>query len=156
MKTNIALVSLNFDHTRQLCKDLADQLDMLFADINDILEYNMVNQQMLDMAGKEYFDKEEKKVLASVVQCNNACICCKFEILNKNSNFDVLKSNCLVIFLEYAKSELKNSDIWQKQSYAFDVENSICKKNADISIKFSKNKNTTKDILQSIKKFYNM
>lgn len=145
MKTNIAIISPNIKAIKSACKNLSDKLDMIFADVNDILEYNMVNQHMLEVAGKDYFDKEETKVLASVIGCNNTCLCCSFDILNKKNNFELIKSNCLVIFLKINNQDLFFSDTWQKQTYALDVENKICEKYADIIVETSKNQDVLKE-----------
>ena len=130
MKTNLAILCLSDNYSKYLVKKLADDLDMFFARINDILAYNMIDQNMFNTAGKEYFDKEKEKVVHSVCQYENSVICGTLDIMINNVN--MLKENCLTIYLNIDKDLLEKierkfefSEL-SRLHLAYDEENSIC------------------------------
>ena len=142
MKKNIAFISLKSKYSKTLCKTFAQSLGMIFADIDDILQYNMVNQNMLETAGREYFDSEEQKVLKSVAECENICLNIDFVVINKNNNLQITKENCIVVYLQYPKSffESKNktkSNKMAKLLSAFELEDQICCTFADVVVKLN-------------------
>ena len=140
MKSNIALVCLSNNFLKNLGQMLADDLDMFFADIDDILEYNLVNDDMLDMAGKDYFDKEKEKVIKSVCQYDNSVICGRFEtIIN---NVEKIKDNSLLIYIKindelFQKYECSNNSNYRIKEIAFEEENQLISQFADISLELS-------------------
>ena len=68
IKSNIAILCLSNNYSKYLGKKLADDLDMFFADISDILEYNLIDNNMLETAGKEYFDAQKERVINGICQ----------------------------------------------------------------------------------------
>ena len=57
MKKNITIICLSNKYKKIVAKELADSLEMFYADINDIMEYNLINSEMLLSAGQQYFDE---------------------------------------------------------------------------------------------------
>ena len=135
-----------------------DKLEVLYADFNDILQYNLVNQNMLDVAGKEYFDIEEQKVLKSVVECNNVGLNIDLCILNKGENLNIVKKTCLIMYLRYTKSiieKLNKNEQFTKPTFAYDAEDKIGKRFADIVVDLCGNIKTDCDnIIAQLKNYF--
>ncbi len=72
---------------------------MLYADLEQILEYNMINDDMLEKAGQQYFDENEKSTLKNVANYENTVITLDFSTLNKENNAEILRQSTLVIYL---------------------------------------------------------
>ena len=159
MKNNIAILCLSDKYSKYLGKTLADNLDMFFADINDILQYNMIDQNMLETAGKEYFDKQKEKVIASVCEFENSAICGSFDIMI--NYVKELKNNCLLVYLSIKKEMLKefeNKDELSNdliKNLVFEQEDEICKQSADIVIEITEDKAVNlENIKNSILNYY--
>lgn len=145
IKNNIAFLCLSNNYAKYLGKKFADNLDMFFANISDILEYNLINGDMLETAGKEYFDAQQERVIGSVCQYENTIICGTFEILI--NNVDRLKNNSLVVYLKLDKKTIekyekddKNSKFLIKE-ITFEQEDKLCNDCADIVINIADNDN---------------
>lgn len=162
MKKNIAFISLKSQFCKDVCKSFCDDFEMIYADFNDILQFNLVNQNMLSVAGKEYFDAEEQKVLKSIVSCENIVLNIDFVVLNKGENLKLVKETCLIIYLKFTKKLLeqqnKKTDEQQKKLLvAYDAENKICSGFADLIVEIGGNvQKDCKKITENIKKFYNI
>ena len=64
MKTNLVVVSLIDSMTKQVASKLANDFDLYFADINDILEYNLFNAGDIEKnCGLEYLNKLKQKTI---------------------------------------------------------------------------------------------
>lgn len=100
MKKNITIICLSSQFRKTVAKKLADELDMFYADVNEIMEYNLINSEMLEKAGQEYFDENEQKTLKTISSYENTVLTLNYSTLNKNNNFALLKQNTLIIFME--------------------------------------------------------
>lgn len=162
MKKNIAFISLKSKFCKKLCKIFCDSIEMLYADINDVLQYNMVNQDMLQKAGKQYFETEEQKVLKSVCDCENIGINIDYNLVSKNNNIDIIKNNCLVIYLKHTIDLLTSfnkstSTQHTKLLVAIEEQDKICSSFCDLSVILTgDDKNDCNNIIKQIKKYYNM
>ena len=141
MKKNITIISLASSFKKHIAKKLADELEMIFADVNELMEYNLINDEMLAVAGQEYYDKNERKTLQTIASYENTILTVDFSTLNKSNNIDILKQNSLIIYLalnfedlqninknELDKSQIKLNDI------AFKDRNLLLKNYADIIV----------------------
>ena len=89
MKKNIAIVSLSNNYSRTVSKNIADFLELFYVDLNDIMEYNLVNDEMLEKAGREYFENERQKVITGVAGFDNSLVTGDVELFLTNNNFDI-------------------------------------------------------------------
>ena len=164
LKKNIAIICLNKTYSKKICKAFADFVDMFFADVNDILEYNLIDNKMLETAGIDYFEKQQNKLFCTLISYENTCINCDFAILNKNDNWNRIKNNSLLLFVELTPQQLENQtnvkktkDDFAHPEMALDVETEICKKFADLSIVSKGNVVADiNEISKQITKFYNL
>lgn len=112
MKKNITIICLSSKFRQNVAKQLADELEMFYADVNEIMEYNLINSEMLEKAGQAYFDENEQKTLKTIASYENTILTLNYSTLNKNNNFELLKQNTLIIFIEldYACFSLLNHE----------------------------------------------
>lgn len=100
MKKNITIICLVNDYKKRVAKALADELEMFYADVNEIMEYNLINDEMLEKAGQEYFDKNESKTVKIIASYDNTILTLNFSTLNKGNNLQLLKKDSLIIYLK--------------------------------------------------------
>ena len=100
MKKNITIICLVNDYKKRVAKALADELEMFYADVNEIMEYNLINDEMLQKAGQQYFDENESKTVKTIASYNNTILTLNFSTLNKGKNMEILKKDSLIIYLK--------------------------------------------------------
>lgn len=157
MKNNLVVLSLSNNYSRQVGKELADFFEMFYVDLNDILEYNLVNSKMLEFAGKEYFERERKKIINSVTSYENSLVVADLELFLLNNNFVYFKNNFLIIYLYCDEDELQkyeSSFKIKRNLFAFAEEDEIVKKFADITVKIDfKKDNQFEQIKKALVKY---
>lgn len=99
MKANITVIGLVGNFKKNVAQALADKLEMIFADVNDIMEFNLINSKMIEHAGQDYFDKNESKTVKLLASYENTVITLNLSTLNKNNNIQILKENSVVVYL---------------------------------------------------------
>jgi len=152
LKNNLAIVTLSNNYSRQIGKQLANFLELFYVDLNDILEYNLVNSKMLEVAGKEYFESERQKVIKSVAQFDNSLVVGDIELFLANNNFNYFKNNFYVIYLYCEKDKIdaiENNFNTKRQLFAFEEEDKICRIFASLVIDI---KSDSKNDFEVIKK----
>lgn len=99
MKNNITIIGLVGNFKKNVAKALADKLEIIFADVNDIMEFNLIDNHMIEFAGQDYFDKNETKTVKLLASYENTVITLNFSTLNKGNNLNILKKTCVIIYL---------------------------------------------------------
>lgn len=161
MKTNIAFLCIKSKFCKNICKTFCHAVEMMFADVDEILLYNLVDENMLNYAGKDYFEEQQQKVVKSIAECENICMLVDLVLINNKNNLQCIKDNCLVVYLRYSKEYYQNKNIYskeqnKKQLIAFETEDAICQKIADISVDVSgANKKDCNEIIKKITQYYN-
>ena len=107
MKSNILLVGLDYGFIKNLANDLANKLDMFFLDVNDLIEYNLMDTKNVKVTcGVEYFEKVESKIALSVREYENTVINFPYSLF-LNANFsNLLSERALIIFIKMDKETL--------------------------------------------------
>ena len=137
VKNNILILCLNNQYARQIAKGLSSELEMFYLDINDILEYNLINDDMLDYAGQDYFEKEKLKTIKGLTQYESTMFAGNFELLSQDQNLETLAKSAVIVYIGLTKDFLelqdKNSDEKFKHTLlAFEEEDNFCKSSADV------------------------
>ena len=105
MDTNfnkVVIVSLCDEFSKKIGKNLSQELDMMFCDTKDLVEYELIDKDALKkISTKEYLEGAEKKVIAHIASFENVVVAINFDYLA--NNFDILKYESLVIFLKLKK-----------------------------------------------------
>ena len=137
LKRNLAILSLSNNYSREIGKKIADNFDMFFVDLNDLMEYNLINDNMIEVAGREYFEGERTKLVKSLSQYENSLVVGDLELFFEQNNIVYLKNNYIVIYLHFDKKSLvkyeKNFEI-QRNLSAFLEEDKICEIFKDIKV----------------------
>ena len=107
MKSNITIVGLVDNFKKEVAKVLADKLEKLFADVNEILIYNFVDGNMLETSGQEYFDKCENKVVRQILECENVLINVNLPTFNKEINYELFKEHSVIVYLKLNMNQYK-------------------------------------------------
>ena len=107
MKSNILLVGLDYDFIKNVANELANKFDMFFLDVNDLIEYNLIDTKNVKVTcGVEYFEKVEKKIALSVAEYENTVINFPYSLF-LNANFsNILSERALTIFIKMDKETL--------------------------------------------------
>lgn len=156
-KTNICVIGLSKLFTDEVCKQLSTNLEMYYANLDEILEYELMDINKVEkFCGIEYLIKEEKSILSRVCSYENAVINVDYSIINNKSMLDIIKSNCLIVYLKLTKSKYESLQNFlnlreNEKSLnldVFDDRDFICESVSDIVIHCEQN--DTCDLINAI------
>ena len=101
------MVGLDYEFIKSVANELANKFDMFFLDVNDLIEYNLMDTKNVKVTcGVEYFEKVEKKIALSVAEYENTVINFPYSLF-LNANFSkVLSKRALTIFIKMDKETL--------------------------------------------------
>ncbi len=117
MKTNICVIGLAPTFTQKVAKALADKLEMYFADINALIEFDILNvHQIVDLCGKDYLQKIENKKVKQVASFENSLLTLNFTLLNNDFNSKAIKEKCVVVFLKLNQQAYEKKILKEKYS----------------------------------------
>ena len=117
MKSNILLVGLDYDFVKSVANELANKFDMFFLDVNDLIEYNLMDTKNVKVTcGIEYFEKVEKKIALSVAEYENTVINFPYSLF-LNANFsNILSKRAITIFIKMDKETLVKENFRRKEN----------------------------------------
>lgn len=142
-KTNVCVVGLSKQFTDNLCQELANKLDMFYANINKLFEYELTDlSKVEELCGIEFLIKEEVSIIKRTCTYDNTLICIEYPLLNNNEILKIVKDNCLLIYLgitqENFNDELdrieENNSIKIIEKDAFEDRDFLCRKMADLVV----------------------
>ena len=112
MKTNfnkIVLVPLCDNFSRKIGKTLSQSLGMMFCDAKDLVEYELIDKDMLkQISSKQYMDQAEKKVMKHLASFENVVASISFDYLIHNIN--ILKAGGMIVFLQLSKKYISEEE----------------------------------------------
>ena len=109
MKKNITIVGLAKDYTKKIAKKFADKLEMYYANITDLIQFDILDiAEAEKTCGKEYIRKLEASKIKTVTSYDNSVITVNYNALNNETNLNYIKQNTLLIYLRLDKDELTN------------------------------------------------
>ena len=168
MKTNIALVCLFNNYSRNVSKFLGDKLDMFYVDVEDMLDFELgdvehIRDVLGDKEGENYINKSRNKVIESVCTFENTIITMDPTVLFEQKTYKKVSNSCYIVYLQispkYFASKAKSSkdnipnDVL---GIAFSEREKQYVDGSDIVVDCSKLKETkaTKHIIGMIKKLF--
>lgn len=162
MKQNIAILCLVKQFGKDTAQKLSNRLDMFYADVNDLMEYNFINDATIKASGQQYFDKLEGDLLKKISEYVNSIFTLGFSTINKHNNIDFIKKGCLLIFLnlkyeDFVKLNKKgNKNLEKLDSLVYEDRKKIMNQYADIvvNIKNTDKEIVLKEVVKSIKNYY--
>ncbi len=140
MKSNILFVGLAYEYVKKVSKEICDGFDMFFLDVNDLIEYNLLNIKNVEkVCGVEYLKKEQEKIALSTNSYENAVINMPYSLFLNNGIAEKLKENSLIVYLKLPKRTLnsisgKLGGLLQ-ESIAYEEFDKLIAKKCDVVVK---------------------
>ena len=104
----IGIVSLCDSYTKQLGKLLSQNLDMMFCDTKDLIEYELIDRNAIQaLCSKEYLEASERKVIDHIASFVNVVVAISYDYLIHN--VDILKENSLIVYVKLSKKYVKEN-----------------------------------------------
>lgn len=125
MKKNIVVVGFLGELNDHVCKKLSDDLNMFYANIADMVAYELsCADEMITTCGLDYYQEQEEKVLKRLSTFENTLFCFGYQYFVDYSKKYFAK-NCHIIYLKVPQQKLemqirKNNDV-ETWSSAIDV-----------------------------------
>lgn len=102
----IIIVSLCDRFTKNLGKRLSQNLDMIFCDTKDLIEYELIDKKAVEkLCTKDFLEKSEKNVLKHIASFENVVVSISYDYLVHNLN--ILKERSLIVFVSLSKKYIK-------------------------------------------------
>ncbi len=98
----IIIVSLCDKMSVEIGKTLSQNLGMMFCDVDDLVQYELIDKDMLaDLTSKQYLEQSEAKVMRHVASFENVVVAINYDYFTKN--LKTLKKGAISIFVEFSK-----------------------------------------------------
>jgi shikimate kinase len=99
--TNISLIGFMGSGKTSTGKILADKLNFLFIDLDNIIELsmNMPISEIFEKHGEEYFRNTETNSIKKIYVNKNCVFACGGGAVLRNENIEIIKKNSTVVFL---------------------------------------------------------
>lgn len=102
----IIIVSLCDRFTKNLGKRLSQNLDMIFCDTKDLIEYELIDKKAVEkLCTKDFLEKSERNVLKYIASFENVVVSISYDYLVHNLN--ILKERSLIVFVSLSKKYIK-------------------------------------------------
>lgn len=122
MKGNILLVGLDYSFVKCVGTGLAEKLDLFFLDVNDLIEYRIIDKEKMQIVcGMEYFEKKKRNVIFEISDYENTIVNIPYDIVLNKEYKEVLKKSTL-IFLNFNKELLEKFNKSRKEENKLDIE----------------------------------
>lgn len=107
-KTNLCIVGLTKLFTDEVCRELASSLGMFYANIDDLLEYELEDRNKIEeVCGREYLVKEELAVIKRACSFDDTIINIDYANLNNETALGYVKNSSLIVYLRLGKDRFK-------------------------------------------------
>jgi shikimate kinase len=105
--TNISLIGFMGSGKTSTGKILADRLNFLFIDLDDIIELSlkMPISEIFEKHGEEYFRNTETNSIKKIYVNKNCVFACGGGVIVRHENIKIIKQNSTVIFLHVSPTE---------------------------------------------------
>ena len=164
-KVNICVIGLSKQFTDDVCKQLSIKMDMFYANVQEILEFELMDIERVEqVCGVDYVQKEERSIIRRLCTYDNTLINLDYSCLNNESNLEVVRDNCLIIYIkldekrfikEQDKENITNN-VKEINRDLFHDRDFLCSNFADISVDCYdyEDDELTNSIIQKIMKYY--
>ena len=164
MVSNICMVGLINNYTKNVSKCVADALEMFYADVRELMEFDLINiAEASQIAGLDYIEKQESNKIKTLATYENTIFTLDYLCLNKETNLKNVKSGALIVYLKVGKTllkkllekeELPNSEEMLLESM-FDEHNRLLCSYADVVVDIkSEKQDFVKLVLNKIEEYY--
>lgn len=104
--TKIIIVSLCDIFSKDIGKTLSQNLDMIFCDTKDLIEYELIDKKAIEkFCTVEYLEYAEASVIRHISTFVNVVVSISFDYLIHSLN--ILKEGSLIVFVKLPKTYIK-------------------------------------------------
>ena len=108
-KQSILIVCQNDKIGQDVSINLADTLNMLFANSKEIVNYEVFDSKaVIEKCGLEYFEKKELKSLKHISNYENAVIFVDYDYFVKGISY--FQKTCNFVFVKIKKKQIEQDD----------------------------------------------
>ncbi len=168
MKTNMAIICLLDNYSKNVSKLLSERLEMYYVNVEEMVQFELGDQQHIlktlgEKEGKKYIEKCEERVVKNVTSFENTIICINPTPMFSNKNFERIIETCYVVYLQispkFFEQRCKFSGDYideELANIAFTDRDKHYVQNSDIVINCStfKEQKTAKKLLKRVIKFF--
>lgn len=162
-KSNICIIGLATEFTKSLAEMLSKRLDMFYADVDALIEFDLINVNEAELiCGKDFLLQIEKKKIKEVCYYENTVIAVDYSLLNNESCKESIRSKCLVIYIKLKKEDFirlieNDNTINFYSEFMFEDRNKLCEELCDINFdcNFENDDVIIEKIIRDIKIYYN-
>lgn len=149
MKTNIVLVSLLDDVNKEISVKIAKDFDLYLADMAEILQYNLMNEdEIKSVCGEDYLNGLKNKAIKDVATYENTLISISYGLFIDKENIEVLKKYGTIVYLKFTKDAIENyyKSLSSKEELLdaqlkldmYQERNALCEQYSDLVIELTK------------------
>jgi len=164
-KSNVCLIGLAKNITDKIGKELAIKLDMFYANLEEIMEFELIDIHNVEIVcGKDYLAKKENSILKRICTYENTLVNIDYSMLNNNSTLEFVKDNCLIIYIRFDIDKYikqlreENISFEEKQIYSelYPDRDYLCSNMADLVVLSEKEdeKEISDEIFNAILSYY--
>lgn len=104
MVSNICMVGLLQNYTKTVCKCIADALEMFYADVRELLEFDLISlAEASKIVGLDYIEKQECNKIKTLASYENTIFTMDYLSLNQEDNLNNVKQGSLLVYLKLSK-----------------------------------------------------
>ena len=108
LKANIALICALDGFNKEVGGKLAGKLDFYFMDVEDYLQFNMVDpKEVVEKCGVEYLDELRAKTIAEVAAYYDTVISVNLDLAMQDGHLKSLQTRCFLVYLGVSEGMLK-------------------------------------------------
>jgi len=161
MKENVCVIGLCNNFTKSLAKNISDSFDMFFADIMELVRFDLLDvENARKICGDDYIKKVENGKVKTISSYSNTLFTLDYSLLNDEVNLNRIKDASYIVYLKLDKANFKkqliNSGMKESEMCLrmdlFDFRNTFCERYADYIIDC--NGKGAKDIVKSVKQAF--
>lgn len=158
MDKKYLIVGLLDDKRKLIAQLLADKLSFIYLNIDELIDYQLVNKKNLALAGRDYFDKIQYSCIRQATDCVNTVATLSTELYLYADYAQILSSFC-VIFVNFAKNDILSNISTYPQERRQEIENRLAvhdeltssmRQYADHEIQYTTDKHLIDEILLRI------
>ena len=139
-KLNICVVGLAKDFTDKVCSELANSLELYYANVEKILEFELFDSANIEkVCGRDYLLKEQKSIIKRLCSYEDTLINLNYFNLNNDDTLNLVKNNCLLVYLHLDEKRFNSEIVNNGNNAIFDISlfldrDKICMEEADIVV----------------------
>ena len=108
MKANIALICALDGFNKEVGGKLAGKLDFYFMDVEDYLQFNMIDpKEIIEKCGVEYLNELRAKTISEVAAYYDTVISVNLDLAMQDEHLECLKKRCFTVYLSLSEAVLK-------------------------------------------------